>query len=304
MPPWWTEPAWSPLVDEVVAGVVARYRVDEDAARRAVADALAEAANLSAQIATKGTTPERIKRTRAFKEAVSGIRRRVYHSLRRYQDEDQQDALVAELMQLGVSAPSAIGRDERLAAVLDQIVAGHASTRERSPTEAAFYDALCNAIRDATSILDVGCGVQPLRFPFARFPALRTYLALDENRRSAMAVAALAAATGNDTLHARCDNLADGWNGALAAAGVEDQFEAALLLKLVPVVARQQRELLDVLAQTPARRWIVSGSTTALAKRESIERRERAVVRKFLVAAGRTIRDEHVIGDEFVYIVE
>jgi hypothetical protein len=89
----------------------------------------------------------------------------------------------------------------------------------------------------------------------------------------------------------------------LSAAG-QAAFDIALMLKLIPVVARQSRELLSTLEQTPARRWIVTGSTTGLAKRTSILRREQTILRRFIADSGRTIREEFTFGEEFGYVVE
>jgi 16S rRNA (guanine(1405)-N(7))-methyltransferase len=77
----------------------------------------------------------------------------------------------------------------------------------------------------------------------------------------------------------------------------------ALIMKVVPVVCRQQRELLSVLAETPADTWLLTGSRIALAKRRSIERREKRVLEEFVSLAGRTVKHEFVVEEEFAWVV-
>ena len=59
-----------------------------------------------------------------------------------------------------------------------------------------------------------------------------------------------------------------------------------------------------MLAQTPARTWVVTGSRTSMTRRRSIERRERAILRRFVELAGRSVRAEFVAGEEFAWVVE
>lgn len=300
---WLCDPRFAPLFDELVAAVVKQYRADVPAARRLLAEALANAR--LAKLVGESASPDDIRRTRVYKDAAAAAKRHVYHALRRYRpsEETDQDALIARLRNGGTSlAPT------ELAEIVDQLVNAHASTRERRSDAAAFYKFLANALDTATSVLDIGCGVQPLRFPFASLPSLRRYVAADSNGPSIDAVQAFAAATNNRALLAIRDDLCNGWQPIISCLESEEDetcpFDAALMLKLIPVIARQSRALLSTLAETPARRWIVTGSTTSLAKRTSIIRREQGVLRRFIADAGRQIRAEFQFGEEFGYIVE
>lgn len=300
---WLCDPRFAPLFDELVAAVVKQYRADEPAARRLLAEALANPR--LAKLVGNSASPDEIRRTRVYKDAAAAAKRHVYHALRRYRPSDgaDRDAVVARLRDGGTNLDAA-----ELAAIVDQLTDAHASTRERKSDETAFYTLLLASLGAAASVLDVGCGVQPLRFPFASLPSLRRYVAVDANGPSIDVVQAFATATSNDALRALRDDLSDGWLPVLACLENEDdepgRFDAALMLKLIPVVARQSRELLSTLAETPARRWIVTGSTTGLAKRTSILRREQGVLRRFIADSGRQIHAEFQFGEEFGYIVE
>jgi 16S rRNA (guanine(1405)-N(7))-methyltransferase len=262
------------LVARAVDAVVARYRADA-AEVRGLAVTLIDAARLDGPAAT-------VLRTRAWRELVSSLRKEVYYRLRRYRtDESLAQASSAD-------------------AVLD----GHASTRERSDSLAAFHRALFAALGSPETLVDVGCGVYPLAFPFEREGAcLRRYVAADRDPRSIAAVTAHAARLAAERLVALRWQLADGW-APLCSAGGTECFDAALLLKLVPVIARQERAQLAQLARVPARRIVVSGSKQALAKRESIERRERAVLSRFARQSGRSVCGEFETAGEFAMVLE
>jgi hypothetical protein len=98
-------------------------------------------------------------------------------------------------------------------------------------------------------------------------------------------------------------DIRDGWKPVLAQNDGRP-FDLALLLKLVPVIARQHRELLPLLARIPAQTWLLTASRTSLTRRHSIERRERPVLRRFVESAGRSVQAEFLAGDEFAWVVE
>ncbi|MEX2187969.1 MAG: hypothetical protein WD875_14280 [Pirellulales bacterium] len=301
---WLKDARFAPLFGELLAAVVKQYRVEEAAARELLRASLA-GSRLSSVVEGAISAGD-IRRTRIYKGAAAEAKRHVYHALRRYRTDDgEYDAWIARLREGGAE----LDRDE-LAAIVERLVEGHASTRERMAEQRAFNAFVAQSVGQAASLLDVGCGVQPLRFPFQELPDLRLYAAVDANRRSIDAVTAFAAAfataTGNAALRAVCSDLSGGWRPVLAELGMADdaEFDVALMLKLVPVIARQAKELLDVLARTPARRWIVTGSTTGLAKRTSIARREQRVLLRFIADSGRRVCEEFAFGEEFGYVVE
>jgi hypothetical protein len=310
---WLVDARFAPLFDEILAAVVKQYRIDADAARELLAACLA-GSKLGGVVESAASAAD-IRRTRIFKDAAASAKRHVYHALRQYQRDANEDheSLIARLAVVDASSNSA-----EVSNIVRQLVDNHVSTRERLPSESEFYRFLVEQLKHVTTILDVGCGIQPLRFPFASLDALRCYAAVDSNERSVATVAAFAAATKNVTLRPIRNDLTTGWDSIVAATlGVTEsaqptipvnqsvpEFDAAFMLKLIPVIARQSRALLPLLAQTPARRWIVTGSTTGLAKRTSIQRREQGVLKRFIADSGREIREEFTFGEEFGYVVE
>ncbi|MCO6457146.1 MAG: hypothetical protein J5I93_17765, partial [Pirellulaceae bacterium] len=151
---------------------------------------------------------------------------------------------------------------------------------ERMPHTGQFLEQLVGGIGSAPSIVAVGAGVFPRLIPCDSLPALRTYLARDRDAVAMRALQAGAAWRADGRLAARHWNAADGWQGALDAAGVE-RFDLALLLKLVPVVQRREPGLVATLGNVPARRLIVSGSREAMVKRRIIADRETGLLTAF-----------------------
>jgi hypothetical protein len=282
------------LVDEVVAQVLRQYRLQAEEARRLVGEVLGRDRELC-QAAEQAASADRLRRMGVFKKAAAAAKKHVYYSLRRYRPAGTGQQ---ELEQLRV-APA-----EQRPALARRIAEGHRSTSERLPHLDEFHDRLFERIGRPRTVVDVGCGVQPLLFPFdGPGHCVERYVAVDRDAESIAAVAACATSRGDDRLVALLDDLAGGWGPVLQRAG-QTFFDVALMLKVVPVIHRQQPELLDVLARTPAAKWLVTGSRVALARQHDIERRERALLHRFIEQAGRREVQEFVVGEEVGWLVE
>ena len=203
--------ALSTTLDRVVAAVRQSRRysgIDEAVIRRSAARALLEA---------RGQVNDAIKRTKRQLHQVYGAYAGVAH---RY------DRLLSRLTQA-----HAEGRDEFLAE-LRRIMALHASTRERLLYLEDFYSALFARVGPVTSILDVGCGLNPLAAPWMRLSHDAVYTAVEIE-------ASLAAFVGDclDLMAVRARSLV---SDAIASPP-QDTVDLALVLKLAPCLEQQQR---------------------------------------------------------------
>jgi Ribosomal RNA methyltransferase (FmrO) len=263
------------LANAAAPDISALYRLDLEAAFRRLFETWSRNKVLIEALARE-PDDQKLRRMRAYKDALNAARREIYFDLRRYKPDDSA-LLVAtrELTDMPVRACP-----ERVATLAEAIVASHASTAERLGHLEAFISALTGSIGAARSLVDVGGGMLPLLFPFARAPRLRRYSLLDRDPAAVRAVTAYAAWRGDNVLAARTWEIRDGWTAAVGSEW-STKFDVALMLKLVPVIARQSPELLPILASVPAHRLVVSGSRQALAKRRSIEARELSVLRDF-----------------------
>ena len=274
------------LIDEVIAAAVRRYRVEEAEASELVREAFAKDRELRRAVES-GRSAERVARTRAFKQAAASARRSIYYRLRRYKRKGAEtDSAIGPL----------IGRLERasspqeIRAVALEIARRHVSTSERLADLDHFHRQLFGLIGKAGTVLDVGSGVHPLVFPFGGLGrGIQRYVAADKDPVAIAAVNAYSKARADGRLVGVVWDIQSGWESLLQVC-TPARFDVALLFKLVPVLHRQDRRLLEGLARTPAELWVVTGSKVSMTKRRSIERRERAVLRRFCEMAGRPSR--------------
>ncbi|MDK2971799.1 MAG: rRNA ((1405)-N(7))-methyltransferase [Candidatus Sumerlaeota bacterium] len=288
---WLDLPVAREVIASVAEGLAARYRVEPDTARREVERIFS--ANRELEKALRGAACARdVERLRVFKEAEKALRKELYYDLRRYRGEKSALSDLAGRLR-AANDPETRGQ------MVEAILAAHASTRERLLHRSRFIGILAAWSTSARTFLDVGCGVAPLLLareaPWCRAAA---YTALDRDAQAIDCVAAFAESHGLDWLKARTWTLNEDWPEEDA------RYDMAFLLKLVPVIHRQERDLLDVLGRVPAHRLIISGSREALAKRGSIERRERAVLRSFAERTGLTCIAEEETGDEILMLLE
>lgn len=274
------EEALRKLADALAVNVSRRYRLaPDDAARRILAvwtrdKALHEALAKSPDV-------EKFARTRAYRNAANEARKTIYYELRRYRPDGTALREAAEMLE---GLQPGIGK-EKVDAIKQRIAADHASTAERANHFDIFWAEMLDAIGDARFVLDVGAGVLPLFFPFGRAPKLERYIACDRDREAVRAVVVYGRWRDDGRLTALQWDLREGWAPVLAASGIDD-FDVALMLKIVPVVKRQEPALLAMLASIPARRIVVTGSKEALAKRRTITKREMAVIGDFVRMSG------------------
>jgi hypothetical protein len=101
-----------------------------------------------------------------------------------------------------------------------------------------------------------------------------------------------------------CDDIANmNWHAYTDDAGV-DMFDAAFMLKLIPVIARQQKHLLTRLAAIPARRILVTATTEAMTRKQNIRKREERFLREFIELTGRGVRATFQVGPEFGFLLD
>ncbi len=284
-----SEDALRALAAKLAEEVCRSYKLGPDeAAERILAVWLADRAFCAALAAAPDA--EKFTRTRVYKDAATRARKAIYFSLRRYRADDGALAAACEKL-------AALPKDGDAAPLLNTIACNHASTAERADHLETFWNEIFPVLGAARSLIDVGSGVLPVLFPFARAPSLERYLACDRDGAAIRAVEAYAAWRGDGRLVARQWDLKDGW---IAGQG----FDVALMLKIVPVVKRQEPALLDILARVPARRVILTGSKEALVKRRAIARREKNVIESFAQQAGFRILARFETPDEIGLVAE
>jgi len=288
------------LAADLAESVARRYRVDRaDAVELILADWRRQPKLVEA-VSRAGSVPA-AQRLRAYRDAAAATKRGIYHQLRRYrvQPASFDDALRAMSALEPGADPGLLG-DAMLA-----VAAEHVSTAERLPHRDEFLAVLADAVGGGRRVVDVGSGVLPLMLPVGWLGAhgVAEYWALDKDPLAQEALRACARIGADGRLRPLEWNLAAGWEPAFAA-GLPRDCDLGILLKVVPIVARQSPELLPVLAATPANRLLISGSRIAMAKRQDIERRERRAVTRFCADFGFREEREFQTADEILLLAE
>lgn len=235
---------------------------------------------------------EDVTRWRDYKAAVKEVRKRVYYALRQYhQGADQATALCEQL----AAAVSLTNDVADLRDITSQILETHVSTRERLPYLAALYEQLFAAVGTPERIADIGCGINPISFPYYAPYTPAIYAAIDKDPRSITFLNIFSKIW--TPLHARQQDI------RACTFRDRDTPDLILLLKVIPVVQRQAPDLLPILANLPGRYICITASSVAMTKNVAIQRREDRVLRDFIAATGREVRATIEIPNEFGYIL-
>jgi 16S rRNA (guanine(1405)-N(7))-methyltransferase len=286
------------LLDDTVREMARRYRIVPDAARRVLEKHLRANRKLAGHLSDT-VSLRQISRLHEFKQTVKEAKKEIYYNLRKYhRDKEAEGDLVDELRRRVESGRSA----DDILHIRDELLLMHSSTAERYDHYSAFYETLFSITQPPQSILDIACGLHPLSYPFDESRP-RIYMCVDRDNLCIDAVRAFAPCCVPVEVKSLQEDLADlAWNAVTDDA--LPGYDLCFMLKLVPVVARQDEYVLKKLTQVPAQQILITGSTEALAKKQDVSRREDRVLRDFIRDAGRSIVAEFRIPTEFGYLTE
>ena len=277
------EPVLAQLAEQVAQEAARRYRIGADQARGRIEQSWRSHQALRA-LARRTPSPRALARTRLYRQAASQAKKDIYYRLRRYRPQSDEFSKGLERLHRATAAVECQAACEALAR-------SHASTAERWSDLDGFLERTRPVWGACATLLDVGCGLMPLLFPFDRVDdRLKRYVACDRDARCIEAVNACGQVTAG-VLEGRVWDIGDGWEALETQTGIK-RYDVAFLLKLVPVVARQQPRLLATLADAPTDWLVVTGSRQALARRQDISRRERAVIGSFAKRHGLVVESE------------
>lgn len=279
------------LLERETVAILKQYRASAEEVRQILLTTFAKYPKLLTRI--HAAHPEKdVTRWRDYKKAVKEARKQVYYGLRRYfqSDEDPQ------AQRLWFQQMHAEGFTlAQMRAPVHALMAQHVSTRERLPQMADFYAQVLGVVGTPWRIADIACGLHPLSWPYYAAPLPESYLAVERDPQAMRILHAFRRWWPQLTPMAH--DLAE---LELHELGEPD---LTLLLKVVPVIARQERELLDKLAHLPGRYLLVTASAIAMTRYEDIRQREERVLRDFIARTGREVRAELTLDNEFGYIM-
>jgi 16S rRNA (guanine(1405)-N(7))-methyltransferase len=231
---------------------------------------------------------EELPRSRNADDAVKRVKRRLHQVVGAFRGPVRRHALV-DTWRGDLAGPAF------RAACID-LMRTHASTRERIEHLEGFYPAIWRRTGVPATLLDLGCGLNPLALPWMGIRGA-TYLASDVDERPLAAVRGVLEIVGQPHEVRTLD---------LATRVPEQQADVALLLKLVPTLDRQDAAAATrLLRGLRVRHAVVSFATRSLGgRRGGMERTYRRRLDRLAVDAGR-VRDvaEASVPNELVFVL-
>jgi len=288
------------IIEPEVEAICKRYRIDPIEARRILEENFANRPDLVHKIKER-YPDEDVTRFSDYKQAIKDTRKEIYYRLRQYhRDKEKQNQLKRRLGEL-IRSSAELGQIEQ---VVDELLLTHVSTRERFDHYEAFYQALFGIIEPPRTILDIGCGLHPLSYPYQDLDEPpEIYIAIDKDLDVVDTLSIFAPYVRPTRLTPVHADLAEvNWTEYLPDN--INSFDLAFMLKLIPVIHRQQRELLPKLAGAPAQQVLITASTEAMTRKEDISRREDRALREFIEMTGRQIIDTVRVENEFGYLLD
>jgi 16S rRNA (guanine(1405)-N(7))-methyltransferase len=197
---------------------------------------------------------QELRKGRRVKEAIKEVKNRLHQSAASYWQAPPRYARWRTAIEAAEDEPA-------LKAQLQSILRTHHSMRERLPFLVDFYRTLFAGLSPLRSVLDLGCGVNPLALPWMGLPTETAYFACDIDREQMAFLDWWLAQRGRR-------GRAFVWN-LLAGAPPVELVDAALLLKMAPCLAQLDpaapARLLD---EVRASVWVVSFPARSLGGRD------------------------------------
>jgi 16S rRNA (guanine(1405)-N(7))-methyltransferase len=152
------------------------------------------------------------------------------------------------------------GSEVKIKAACRRVLEFHSSTRERLPILDRFYSAIWQITGRPNSILDLGCGLNPLSLPWMGLPIGARYLALDIDIARIEFLNRYLALAELEPL-ARCQDI--------LTHPPQDEADLALLLKMSPSLEQQESgATMRLLEQIHAPFLVISFAVKSLGGRE------------------------------------
>jgi 16S rRNA (guanine(1405)-N(7))-methyltransferase len=187
--------------------------------------------------------------------AVKATKRRLHQVYGAFEHDFDYDAAYQSL-----ETARSQGSDPEIKAACRRILGRHSSTRERLPILDRFYPAIFERTGQPATLLDLGCGLNPLALPWMNLPAHTRYVALDIDAARVRFLNRFLSLAGFEPL-ARCQDI--------LSHPPDDDASIALLLKMSPSLERQEPgATLHLVEQLHTPYVVVSFAVKSLSGRE------------------------------------
>lgn len=280
------------LLEEETSQILKRYKSTANQVYEIFVEVFSKKQSLLTKI-NEAYPEEDVTRWSDYKSAIKEIRKRVYYELRQYHQHSEKESTFTQKLDDMIKDGTTLAASSNL---IHKLLSTHISTKERVSDLDNFYSTIRNFTERPDFVLDLGCGINPLSYPFYMPHPPSHYFAIDKDETSIELLKIFSNLW--SPLQAKTENLETiRWQ----TFGTPD---LVFMLKLVPVVNRHQKSTLNHLAQCPGKVIVITGSSTAMTKNQNIRHREDRVLRDFIEQSNRKIVGELEISSEFGYIIQ
>jgi len=283
------------LVDQEVQSICNRYKIGHELVKKHIYEIIQHHPKLIQKI--QENKSEHISRLKVYKRFIKDVKKTIYYQLRQYHNSANEGTLKQQLADVKVNSDVT----ERFDKILMDLLASHVSSKERLPYYEAFYRQLFYHIDSPQTIIDIGCGMHPLSYPFKKNVSLKTYLAIDKDSSVIDILHLFAPHILPIQLKPVCIAIQDiDWSDYL------DQgmpFDLAIMLKLIPVLHRQNKSSIKQLSQIPAKKILLTGNIESMTRHENIRRKEEKVLKNYIEMTGRKVIASFQIENEFGMLI-
>ena len=256
------------VIKEQTDKICEQYKISKEEVSKILLNKLENNPDLL-NLATGSATTKEVYRTKKFKDFIKKTKKEIYYDLRTYKKES------------------------------DNLISSHISSKERAPYIKNLFKQIDGYLKNAETVLDLGGGLFPASFPFEKYPKLKTYVWVDKDKNAYQAL--------KDQNYKKVflHNYSIGekdWDYYLPDD--KKKFDFVFMLKLIPVIYRQHRELLRHVSETPFKYALVTGSKESMVKKQDIESRENKVITGFITNSGKKIVKKIDLPNEFGYLIQ
>lgn len=275
-----------------------KYKIDANQVREIIITNLDDKIKVLKDILENYSNKD-ITRSKPYKEFKKHIKKRVYYYLRQFQrNKDKENQLKLQLDSLGQQN----NNSKEINNIILELLLCHVSTEERFPYYEKFYKLLFDLIKPQRIILDIGCGIHPLSYPFKLGELPEKYIAIDNNLTSINIIRVFAKTMGLTNLIPIHANISE-TNFNTLLTNSDDKFDIVFMLKLIPLIYRQNKNLIPKLINIPAHKILITGVKEAMTKKVNIKKREDILLKRFIKESNRKAIGSIEIENEFGYLL-
>jgi 16S rRNA (guanine(1405)-N(7))-methyltransferase len=242
---------------------------------------------------------DEVRRRATESDAVKHVKRRLHQAVGAYRRSERSKVETEPLSAVRAAWRGEL-EDGGFRAACRELLAGHASTRERLPYIEAYYAGIWAAAGGPpSSILDLGCGLGPLALPWMKLPRATTIHAIDVDNAQLDTVEAFLTLVDQPHRIAAMD---------LATTVPVERADMALLLKLVPLLDRQDPAAAGrLVGGLNVRHAVITFPSASLGGRgKGMERTYRGRMNELVQQLGRRVVavGEASVPNELVFVLE